>query len=299
MIAEVHDECTAGSISVSSSPLTLKLGDRVKVPITVTNRNGRVLDGRSVTGGGSFFNWSLNQDSVYASSPTNGAEPGGLSILASQQVPLGTLSVTVLPFPFPGRVTTILYSYYLWDRTVDQPEDPGNPPRGIPPAPINPPTWDGSPTSCTDTITTSAYHATSDWVRHCQRKIILTIPANPMPVSYRLQVGLFGYPDGVLSMGGGSDVLLPPQAARVDTLEVCGPEYCLRGVVVQTLNSGRGLMTSDTTCIVTDLPCPGGGTTPAPASIGQGTSRSLQPNSPGQPLAPQPLVSPLKQRRRL
>jgi hypothetical protein len=141
---------------------------------------------------------------------------------------------------------------------VEEPTLPGEPIPSIPPDPSSAPGWDGSPSTCSGTTTTTAFHSTSYWVQHCQRIIQLTISASPLPVPYRLQIGTASYPDGTLSVGTGSGVLLPPQAARVDTLATCGPEYCLRAVVVQTVSSFGSIISSDTTC----TSCNGGGSLP-------------------------------------
>lgn len=265
LVSELADECTAGSITVSPSTMTVPLETLTKVPFQVWNRNGRLLDGREVFGGG--VHWTMSQDSsVYGIDPTPG-EFEGLTLWGGSQT-LGNLTVAVSSIPFTGTINTRKHAWWTWADSYAT--DTGSPP----PVPSSDPSWDGTPGDCSKITRTYGSVGYADWAQACER--FYTFDMNPMPIPIRVSIILAGYPDGSLFEPNGSFFVAAHQAVT-DTVGHCvGAAYCFRMGLVKGLTSGGGGVLDSLTFCLSDKCVP---SAPAPAgSAGAATAfRLLNP----------------------
>jgi hypothetical protein len=247
MLAQLHDECTAGSITANPGSLTVPLGSRVPVSITVRSRTNNVLMGRPFQG--STNSWVLGDDSVvYGTAPSHGVSTGGVALGNGPQ--LGQLSVSVPSVSFPGRI--VEHRTSQWIAVAGRSDTLGL----IAPTPPGP-TWDGTPSACNQTVrTTAAGGGWTDWEQVCHRRYTFDIPALALPIAAQFRIAYAGYPDG--EFGPPSDAgwsALPSSEYSFDMDLDCGREYCFRAALIETRSVPyRGLITSDTTCFSDNCP---------------------------------------------
>jgi hypothetical protein len=241
-LAELYDECMVGSIVASPNPVTVPLGDSVKVGFSVFSRAGHLLQGRVLSGGG--IHSIINSDSFVVATGPTATETASIMTAPWLTSPLGTLAVTVPTVAFPGHIAEHRTS--IWVSTGGFSDNTSA--SGIPPAPDGSPGWDGTPGGCAATTTTTAGNAWTSWAQQCSRTYVLEIPADPLPGGTRLLVLYADYPSGPFH-GPTISSPVPPHTAITDTLPYhCGPEYCLRATVLQSRTAYDLLVKSDTTC---------------------------------------------------
>jgi hypothetical protein len=264
MLDTLSDECTAGSITTAPSELTVPYNGHVKVGVTVLNRNDRILLDRLFAGGG--VHWSIGSDSIVVGfSPTTaGAE---VAPITSYGQPLGQMSVTVGPAHFLGtivehRETAWRFSIGFSDTTADS----------VPP-PTGTPGWDGTPSGCNQSITMAGSGGSwATWVAACTRYYTLEVPAGSMPGGTRLNLMYADYPDGELHSSGAPSTVPPEGIAGAEIGSYrCGPGYCLREAVIQTVTAAE-VITSDTLCFSDNC---AGSTRRSRVGLDQGVEKTL------------------------